>query len=172
MFNVRSNSGKGNVFLKANMRYTNSYYSSDANPAYGGDSVYNYYEGGNYQGTGTDFNDPGSPGDGEWHYYEWHVKINSAKGVPDGVLEVWYDGTKLISVSNLAWWDNDYNDDGTWYRRDKRGWNCIMLGGNNFNVFSTAQLKEEQWYAIDDLVISTSYIGSLPAAPADLRIVE
>lgn len=45
----------------------------------------------------------GPTGDGKWHYYEAHFKINSASGVADGIYEQWVDGTLVNSHRDVNW---------------------------------------------------------------------
>lgn len=102
---------------------------------------------------------PGGLLDGDWHCIEWRFKINSAVGVADGIMECWLDGTKLAYSpdqrgDNIEW--NDL-DDG-----DLRGFRYATIGGNSNNQWDTScsdMADCEQWYAIDDVVISTEYIG-------------
>jgi len=60
------------------------------------------------------------------------------------------------------------------------GWNMVSLGGNAFNLFSDTANKAEQWYALDDVVVSTEYLGpgyvigsldaTAPASPTGLSV--
>lgn len=102
--------------------------------------------------------------DGNWHSIELRIKRNSAIGVADGLLELWYDGTKKTLFPGFTNTDYEYTDTGS----DLRGWRYVMLGGNNNNQFdsSCSNMADcEQWYAIDDVVVATEYIGpdSLPS---------
>jgi len=104
-------------------------------------------------------------GDGNWHSLEWRLKGNSSKGVEDGEWQLWVDGVSIINRTNIAWADSVY--DTTCANcvdppSDFVGWNWASIGGNMYNRVYTEAQFEEQWYAIDDLVISTTYIGPLP----------
>ncbi|MBI5742121.1 MAG: cadherin-like domain-containing protein [Nitrospirae bacterium] len=133
----------------------------------------NYYCSINYDSS---FNYTGNPtytnslGDGMWHALEFHVKMNSAPGVADGVIEFWADDNLQYSRADIRWMGND--------SPGGLGWNVVGLGYNAYNSFAPASEKKEQWYAIDDVVISTSRIGggsqplsistsSLPSATLD-----
>lgn len=128
---------------------------------------------GNYGGTGTDFNSLGMIGDGDWHALEFYLKNNSAPGVADGEYTFWMDGEIQIEAKGLI-----YREAASTLPDDI--WNFVHLGGNAYNPFLGAGVSGEQWYAIDDVVISTEYIGpgydisgvdvSAPAAPTGLRI--
>jgi len=110
--------------------------------------------------------------DGSWHSIEYRLKGNSAKGVSDGIWEVWIDGFKVVSKTNIPWADMGQNADGLTSCTDCTGnevdppsdfvgWNTVILGGNMHNeVFAkSAATTVEKPYVIDDFVISTTYIG-------------
>jgi hypothetical protein len=126
--------------------------------------------------------------DGEWHCFEFYHKGNTAggyyNGTPDGIYRMWLDGTQVHELTNLAWADgaDDQND---WTPEPFPGWNWVSIGGNSRNFHyaqatatsETDAQEEEQWYAIDDIVISTEYIGPeegsdiiAPSAPGGLNI--
>lgn len=98
---------------------------------------------------------PAPPGDGRWHSFEFYVKLNTAGGAANGISKVWYDGALVGSASNVVWVPT--GDDPALWR-----WNHAWLGGNNSNTYLPAK---EQWYAIDDFVVSTHYSG--PPPPPD-----
>lgn len=99
--------------------------------------------------------------DGNWHSIEIRLKRNSAIGVADGALEAWFDGIKKTTWIDYPADDINFTNGGS----DLRGWRFISIGGNNMS-WTTAcsdgsgnMADCEQWYAIDDVVISTTYIG-------------
>jgi len=115
-------------------------------------------------------------GDDEWHSLEYHVKMNTYDNnaqtfLADGVHEFWIDGELIYSRYNIPWTDNDYDTN------RERGFNFVSIGGNNRNIWTRLEQAPdsilwdfdiqgacsgtecEQWYAIDDVVISTEYIG-------------
>ncbi len=102
-------------------------------------------------GGNCDWNETGCPGDGNWHSWEYHLKMNSAPGVHDGEYDLYYDGVRIVHETNIAW----HTSNGSMNRL----WNYLAIGGNNYNHYALQSQEHEQWYAIDDLVISTSYIG-------------
>jgi len=148
-----------------------------------------YYPGGYYGGSGTDWTtnaedysaalsdaggfddyipfDKGMMGDGEWHCIEWRLKMNSADGVADGILAFWQDGVLLEEYTDIVWANTE---------SQQRLWNRVWLGGNAINRYDDGEGSEpwdrlnEQWYAIDDFVISTEYIGPDNCTVHDLRI--
>lgn len=122
---------------------------------------------GNYNGTGTDFFDAvwiqpdhGMIGDTEWHCWVYRVKMNSASGVSDGEQEFWVDGIQIAETTDITWVTGE--------TPEARRWNYVWLGGNVDNDFS-GDRADEQWYALDDVVVSTHYTG-MPASPASLAV--
>lgn len=99
--------------------------------------------------------------DGDWHSIEIRVKRNSAINVADGAIEVWVDGDKQTSFEGYDADDINFTNGG----EDLRGFRFVSIGGNNMS-WTTAcsdgsgDMSEcEQWYAIDDVVISDTYVG-------------
>lgn len=106
-----------------------------------------------------DWSNEKAPGDGFWHCYEYYVKLNSTGGTADGISRAWYDGNLIAEKTDVVWipaGDNPAN----WQ------WNHAWLGGNNSNPYSP---KNEQWYAIDDFVVSTNYSGP-PPPPVNVKV--
>jgi hypothetical protein len=150
---------------------------------------------GNLKGTGQDSPNMYSPAgsrvlfDGNWHEFVIHVKLNtiSPSKLADGAYDVWIDGVQVYTAANHS---NRYsgNDGGSsdhripWVQNGGHatsGFRLVSFGGNNANRFK-AQGKCtgtgcEQWWAIDDIVIATTYneasaggkVGILP--PKDLQ---
>lgn len=117
--------------------------------------------------------------DGDWHSIEIRQKRNSAIGVADGLLEVWVDGVKKSTWTDYPANDINFNNGGT----ELRGFRFVSVGGNNMSWTtacsdgSGSMTECEQWYAIDDVAISTSYIGTSDvaqtlAAPTGLKVVQ
>lgn len=89
---------------------------------------------------------------GTWTKIGLYVKMNSAPGMADGVL-MHFVNDERIKVESAIPWVGD-NPEGLMV-----GWNYISIGGNDFfRAVPNDQLFED-WYAIDDLVVS----DSLPA---------
>jgi len=115
-------------------------------------------------------------GDGNWHVLSYRLKLNTAIDVKDGIMELWVDNVRQLNKTDMDWIRTGGNINA--------GWNVIAIGGNAFNNYmhitnTTYQAGAEQWYAIDDVVVSTTPIPSgyviagstTPAAPKNLRIV-
>ncbi|CAH2031402.1 glycosyltransferase [Trichlorobacter ammonificans] len=85
--------------------------------------------------------------DGRWHRYDVHLKMNDI-GSNNGILEWWWDGVLIESRRDVQWKGATGSD-------PVIGWNTIAIGGNSNNTFSGA-VPADQWYAIDDLVVSST----------------
>jgi len=96
----------------------------------------------------------GHPQEGRWNKFAYHVKMNSAPGVADGVLTQWLNGVQIFRNANIPWvGPTDLNED--------IRWDIVAIGGNDaFSRFPSEQ-RYEEWYAIDDLRVMDSI-------PADL----
>ncbi|MEK7634843.1 MAG: hypothetical protein AAB446_00180 [Patescibacteria group bacterium] len=113
--------------------------------------------------------------DGAWHSIEIRVKANSVINTADGLIEVWVDGSKLSHWQDYPAEDINFTNSDN----DLRGFRFLSVGGNNMS-WTTAcsdgsgnMAECEQWYAIDDVVFSTTYvehsyvIGGGTPPPAD-----
>ena len=128
-------------------------------------------------GTTTTVYNAGNLLDTNWHRVEWRFRRNSAIGVDDGLIQMWMDAVQLTCSS-----DNcttlGMNDTGT---PELRGFRWLNIGGNNNNYYEQASSNiadREQWYAIDNVCVSTSYIGTgactagaAPATPTGITII-
>lgn len=88
---------------------------------------------------------PGAPADGNWHSFEFYVKLNSAGGVADGVGKAWYDGLQIASRSDVVWIPAGDNPS-LWK------WNHAWLGGNTFNRYFDTWLINHSYVAGDKVV--------------------
>lgn len=119
--------------------------------------------------------------DGAWHRYDFHIKYNSAPGVADGIFSFKLDGVEMVGNQSSS---GSYPATNVVFRESgstKKGFNIFAIGGNSNNKYDTSPGIHEQWYAIDDLVVSStaipdSYVvGSGSAAiapPQNLRVVQ
>lgn len=89
--------------------------------------------------------------DGQWHRYDFHLKMNDI-GSNNGMLEWWWDGKLMESRTDVQWKAASGSSASI-------GWNTIAFGGNSNNTFSR-HTAADQWYAIDDITVSTSPIAS------------
>lgn len=97
--------------------------------------------------------DSGQFADGNWHVLDFHFRMNTYSGGAwnsDGVYSFIYNGTTIVSRNNINWKRTG--------SAENIGWNVISLGGNNHNLYAEASEHAEQWYAIDDVVVSTTPI--------------
>ncbi len=89
--------------------------------------------------------------DGQWHRYDFHLKMNDI-GSNNGMLEWWWDGKLMESRTDVQWKAASGSSPAI-------GWNTIAIGGNSNNTFS-GPAPADQWYAVDDITVSTSPIAS------------
>lgn len=84
----------------------------------------------------------------KWYTIEVRMKLSSAPTVRDGIVEIWIDGTKIYSQSNLDVCGTGLGD-------------CTGLGLINIDAYhngaDTTVWNGQQ--VIDNLIISRSYIG-------------
>ena len=85
--------------------------------------------------------------DGSWHRITMHQKMNTI-GSRNGIFELYFDGNPILNNTDVVWVENGSTH---------TGWNGFMIGGNSDNAFNGT----DQWYAVDDFVVSTT------AIPAD-----
>jgi hypothetical protein len=95
--------------------------------------------------------------DGNWHRMEYRLKMNTVVGTANGIYQFWYDtaaqGSPTDSRTAIP-----FSQVGA--PTPVRGFRLVSIGGNNNYWFSGCTGAQcEQWYAIDDLCISDSYIG-------------
>jgi len=109
-----------------------------------------------------------SLGDGGWHQLQVRVKMNSSLGAKDGIFSVWLDGVLQYSFNNVPWREAGSSE--------SIGWNMIGIGGNTTNWFSDPSNQAEQWYAIDNVIVSTKKQPyekvAAPGKPQYLKIVD
>ncbi len=105
--------------------------------------------------------------DGQWHLYEVHLKANTATGGienSDGVGEMWVDGVKKHSQTNLGF-------------SKSSGWTGLQISSNQMTVNN----GRDMYIDYDDIAISTTgYIGPIsggsasdttpPSAPSGLVV--
>lgn len=99
--------------------------------------------------------------DGAWHCIEIRQVRNSSIGVADGSIQLWIDGTEKIKISGSPYANQiAFNYSGA---SELRGFRTVLIGGNNDNQWdlsSSTMESREQWYAVDDVVVSTTYVGT------------
>ena len=94
-------------------------------------------------GTITDYSAPFYLTDGNWHWWECRVKLNT-DGNTDGAFAVWVDGTQKINVINVK----NRNDANT------RDWNAMSL----VNYINSSPPSTYYVY-FDKITTSDTYIG-------------
>jgi hypothetical protein len=110
-------------------------------------------------GTLTENRQAGGLLDGSWHTVEMRYARNSAIGTADGIIELWVDGNKKNYVAGYEGDDIPFNDAGS---AELRGFRFAAIGGNSKNpwdLVGNTMADREQWYSIDDVVVSDTYVG-------------
>jgi len=102
-----------------------------------------------------------------FHYTEIHIRLNSSHGSGDSLSEVWIDGVKLGEPpSNVS------NTGEPITSMEAGGINWIIFGEN---MFLTQEWTQQCYQYIDDIIISTTPIGTAEKAhkaPENLRIIS
>lgn len=93
----------------------------------------------------------------QWTKIAFYLKINSSPGVEDGILRQWVNGVRIVNREDIPWiQENEANK--------LVGWNYIAIGGNDYFRPYPNDMRYEDWYAIDDLVVATE-----PLVDVDLK---
>lgn len=80
-----------------------------------------------------------------WHTIETYVKMNSAPGKYDGVLQMWIDGQLVVKNITVPWAGID--------AVEMPLWNFITFGGNSHFHAYPDELKRQEWVAFDDITV-------------------
>ncbi|SFR58550.1 hypothetical protein SAMN05216203_1596 [Marinobacter daqiaonensis] len=104
-----------------------------------------------------------------WTKVAFYLKMNSAPGVPDGVLSQYINGHRIKHHDNIPWVET--NEQNMMVK-----WNHFSIGGNDYFAPKPNEEKFEDWYAIDDLVVMSHLPESLqiatpkPSPPSNLAV--
>lgn len=83
---------------------------------------------------------------GTWTKISFYVEMNSAPGINDGILRQWINGHQVVDKTNIPWiMENSENK--------MVGWNYFAIGGNDFFQPYDNEVRFEDWYAIDNVVV-------------------
>lgn len=110
----------------------------------------------NGQGLAKTTSDVQWPSDGDWHSYEFHVKMNSAYGADDGIAEFWLDDVLVFATYNVPW-KGAYGPHPEIVTRPY-GWNWVYMMDNAILQPYQYLGQHNMTIFIDDFVISTSRI--------------
>jgi len=104
------------------------------------------------QGWATVMNNSDLEGDGQWHYYEAHIKIDTDG--TDGIAEMWIDDTKIIDEQSVDFGGDSFSVTGI---------SGILLGSNQEWILDGSGCNPVDF---DDYAISaTGRIGPLTTIP-------
>lgn len=93
-----------------------------------------------------------------WTKIAFFVKMNSAPGVNDGIAKQWINDVQVFNNTSINWVKpTDHNT--------MPKWNVVLIGGNDFFQEYDNELRHEEWYAIDDIRISTAPLIPLIPPP-------
>jgi len=109
-----------------------------------------------------------------WTKMGFFVKMNSAPGVKDGVFKQWINGQLMIETNKVEWVGQNAEN-------KMVKWNAVGIGGNDYWVGAGKENADryEEWYAVDDLVISTEVLpgnsngidsGTAPSPPTGVSV--
>ena len=103
------------------------------------------------------------PSDGQWHLYEFRVKMNQAPADGKGEWEFWIDGStasnKHAVKTNVNWVDSS--------GAVATGWNYLMFLDNITVAPAPVADKKEMPIFMDDAVVYTPMDASNPACGGD-----
>jgi hypothetical protein len=107
-------------------------------------------------------------GDGNWHKMEFRTLTNTNDGSTfnaDGRHQFWLDGVLKFDTATHGYGAVTFSGTGS-ATSPRRGFNYVSIGGNNSNYYAQdgTIAGNEQWYAIDDIVIGTT-AGDVDDAP-------
>ncbi|WP_328184813.1 hypothetical protein [Marinobacter sp. OP 3.4] len=100
-----------------------------------------------------------------WTKMAFYVQMNSAPGANDGVVMQWIND-ELVFRNNTVNWVGENSGN------QMVEWNAVALGGNDFFREYPNDQRYEEWYSIDDVVISTEIpeFVAIPNPPSNISI--
>lgn len=116
--------------------------------------------GGNAEGIVTHDMVWGPPAEGQWTKLAFFVKMNSAPDAADGVFMQWRDDLLVLKSEEVQWMRP--NSENIMVK-----WNAIAIGGNDYiggeypHPTYPNEAEHEEWYAIDDFMMSTEIPATL-----------
>ncbi|WP_417521358.1 hypothetical protein [Marinobacter sp.] len=107
-------------------------------------------------------------GRAEWTKVAFFLKMNSEVGKTDGALIQWIDDEVVFRNDKISWVGENVGN-----RMVK--WNMVGIGGNDFFRAYPNENKHEEWYAIDDVFVSTVIppdvnFNNPPVAPEGIKV--
>lgn len=106
-----------------------------------------------------------------WTKIAFYLKMNSAPGLPDGVLSQYINGHRIKHFDNIPWVET--NEKNMMVK-----WNHFSIGGNDYFAPKPNDEQFEDWYAIDDIVVMSHLPESLqtnipkPNPPSGLTVQQ
>lgn len=113
------------------------------NTSYYGDASPTWYD---------TFADGGTASTGNWHYVEFHVKMDTNSA--NGIAEYWIDGVKHMTVTNANFSGGD--------TAARQGWTLFRFNTNQAFPGNAGGIGSPSYVDYDDVAISaTGYIGPI-----------
>jgi|GEM_PF-1461395 len=146
-----------------------SSYNPETRTPYGGVAFEDKRDGGVINGGAVDI-DQMFGDETKWTKVAFFVKMNSAPGAFDGTFIQWFDDKKSMEINTVAW---------VAASRDMVKWTTFGIGGNDNFLKYPNELRHEEWYAIDDIMVATEipdYLigdtknGAAPNSPLDITV--
>lgn len=91
--------------------------------------------------------------DGNWHSIKYYLKLNTAANQSNGIERTYIDGVLVTEQTNIPWTKSNTPTAADY------GFNRIIIGGNTDNV-AWGTTGQSQWFAVDNLVVSTTDIAT------------
>jgi hypothetical protein len=102
-----------------------------------------------------------------WTKVAFYLKMNSAPGVPDGIMSQFINGHRIRHENTIPW--VEANPDNIMVK-----WNHFSIGGNDQFLPYPGEQRFEDYYYIDDIVVRDSLPddlkGTAPNPPVDIEI--
>jgi hypothetical protein len=113
------------------------------------------------------------PGD-SWTKLAFFVKMNSAPDVADGEVRQWLNGHQIFFNNQIPWIRSSDTEN------ENAKWNVVAFGGNDYFLYYPNEVRREEWYSIDDIIVRTDIpdylmtgsVNSVRPNPPDIFYVE
>ena len=104
---------------------------------------------------------PGAFYKNDWHHVEAYFELNTVvdgKGVPNGIMQYWYDGNLVISYDKVMFRTGQHPN---------MKFNQLLISPY---IGDGSPVEQTMW--IDNLTVLTSRVNIQPPPPQNLRVIE
>ncbi len=91
----------------------------------------------------------------KWTKVSFYVKLNSAPGEKDGIFRQWVNGERIVNNEGVPWIIQE--DEGV-----DANWNYFAIGGNDYFQAYSNDVRFEDWYAIDNIIVMSELPQNIP----------